>query len=412
LLYRSANLKPVSIERRNSINRVTEVKEFGYYDVKKRKYIFTNDVYKKNNIDFANYKINCNKKALVYVKNPKLPEDFSVEPLVLPYITRFTDKIRQHEIREKYKDIWASGAENYDKALMLTLTVDPAKIHNLWEGNKKYMKAVNRFKAFLVKRFQSEKKRVSIFEEMYQDCIKGSVVPDYEYLSKDRFWKMRRVFEQIKRTDPLIEYKTFKEHLDQNWFDLDKVKKAIDAGYKMSQRFKNLDDYKFSYQNVLEFQKNGRLHSHITIFGLDFLMDLHELSLLWDSYGMGRIVHAYGLKRNEANSFTWAHKKPTDARNVEPDAYLMKYLLKAQYTTSSNYWVYNTRFYTNSRTFEDSEGNAILRKIKRMRPSYWAFIGTIKMDTPDFRRIQYISMEDSLKFAGVLAYNPAPIAAT
>lgn len=106
------------------------------------------------------------------------------------------------------------------------------------------------------------------------------------------------------------------------------------------------------YLNVHEFQKNGLLHSHIVIFGLDYLMDFRRLSQVWQRCGQGRIVHIYGL-RNIGDRWAWSRAKPKDApKGKSVDAYLKKYLKKALFESKELelYWTFQKRFFTYSRS--------------------------------------------------------------
>lgn len=105
------------------------------------------------------------------------------------------------------------------------------------------------------------------------------------------------------------------------------------------------------YLNVHEFQKNGLLHSHIIIFGLDYLMDYRRLSEVWQRCGQGKIVHIYGLRSN-GTAWTWAHARPRDAEKGKGvDTYLKKYLKKALFNPDELelYWTFGKRFFTYAR---------------------------------------------------------------
>jgi hypothetical protein len=407
LIKLGANFKAINFHRKQAINKVTEVKGFGFYDKKRKRYKYTNDVYKRINIDFAQYKIECNSKSLVFCS---ANNNWEKGTLVLPYITRFTDKVRAFEIRKKYDDIWAYAAALFACAIMVTLTIDPERVTNLWEANKIFMKKMNKFRSFVIYRIKAEKNNYIFFSEMYNDCIKNKINPNYEYLKRNRHWYMRKVYSQIIRDDPTyMSYSNFKEHVKQNWIDRQLIETAIKKGYAISKKFKDIpDDYQVHYLNVLEFQKNGRLHAHLVIYGLNYLMPVKELSRLWDSYEIGKHVHVYEMK-SDGKNFLWGNRKPEDTRNKSPTKYLMEYLLKAQYSTACNYWCYNTRFYTNSRNFEKSLIPAIERKRLKNRPSYYKFIGTIRNNKEDSKRIRYLSIKEYVNMAGYLLDDP-PVA--
>lgn len=124
------------------------------------------------------------------------------------------------------------------------------------------------------------------------------------------------------------------------------------------------------YINVYEFQKNGRLHMHIVFFNVRWLVDGQEMSDLWEKYGQGSVVKFLSLK-SDGKEWQWRKEKPKDAKKDEkPDKYLKKYLKKNLYNErgSMQYWVYGTRFFTNSRMFE-------VKKTKLPPLGWYKFLG-------------------------------------
>ena len=127
---------------------------------------------------------------------------------------------------------------------------------------------------------------------------------------------------------------------------------------------------RFPYINVYEFQKNGRLHMHIVFFNTRWLLDGEEMSRLWDKYGQGSVVKFLSLKSNK-KEWQWSKNAPSDCKGDEkPDKYLKKYLKKNLYNEqgSMQYWVYGTRFFTNSRMFE-------IKKTKLPPLGWYKFLG-------------------------------------
>lgn len=124
------------------------------------------------------------------------------------------------------------------------------------------------------------------------------------------------------------------------------------------------------YLNVYEFQANGRLHLHILFFGLRFLISVYDISDMWKRYGQGQIVDTKLLK-TDGTTWQWTHGKPKDAGEKEkPDTYLKKYLKKNLFddNASMQYWIYNTRFFTCSQSFNKAK--------KRFRGLGWyRFLG-------------------------------------
>jgi len=124
------------------------------------------------------------------------------------------------------------------------------------------------------------------------------------------------------------------------------------------------------YLNVYEFQKNGRLHMHIVFFNVRWLIDGEEMSKLWQKYGQGSVVKFLSLK-SDGIEWLWQKSAPKDAKKDEkPEKYLKKYLKKNLYDElgSMQYWIYGTRFFTNSRCFE-------IKKTKLPPLGWYKFLG-------------------------------------
>lgn len=421
LMKRNANFKPVSVERARSIKRVMETDSFCYYDRKKKRTFWTNDIYNRNRYDFLKYLDRVAHKSLLFVKDPSKPDNFFAPALTLPYSTRFTDKNKQRASREQYFSMWENAALKFDKALMVTFTKDPKLYDNLWDANKDHMKGINNFISFIKKRIKAEIRRYPEFKLMNEALKRGRVM-DWNSLNGRRNILIRLLHEQHSRLNPEVTYQEFKSKIEGGSFSHDDLAAIIKEGYKISSHYKDIpDDYELTYINVLEFQLNGRLHSHFAIFGLDYLMDIHELSKKWEDYGQGTIVHAYALKKHPTNPLSWTWKnpnnRPKDHRNKDPIDYLKAYLLKAQYTTSVNYWVFNSRYYTNSRNFEPLEERtqkAILRKQRRLRPRYWIYIKSLNAHTDEFANVRYVDIEDIEEYISLAKslLNPAGLSAS
>lgn len=108
------------------------------------------------------------------------------------------------------------------------------------------------------------------------------------------------------------------------------------------------------YLNVHEFTKNGLLHAHIIIYGLNWLMDYKQLSERWSKCNQGEIVHIFTL-HNNGNKWLWTKNKPKDAgKQKSPLDYLKKYLKKALYSNDQQelYWTFNKRYFTYARSLK------------------------------------------------------------
>lgn len=132
------------------------------------------------------------------------------------------------------------------------------------------------------------------------------------------------------------------------------------------------------YVCVREFQKNGRVHFHIAIFGVHLPPTKknhpynNPISKIWKRYGQGQITDVKSLILKDG-VFQWEHDKPGDCKKDEsPMKYLKKYLIKAQWDESAQfqYWIYNARYYTYSKCLH--------RTPKRKRTkSFYQYVGTI-----------------------------------
>ena len=127
--------------------------------------------------------------------------------------------------------------------------------------------------------------------------------------------------------------------------------KALNRFFSLNQ--KRLG-YRPKYLNVHEFTEKGLLHSHIVIYGIDYLTSYKRLSKDWEKCGQGKIVHIYGL-RNNGTSWNWARAQPKGAKEGRSvDLYLKKYLKKNLFDSSEleMYWTHNKRFFTYSKALK------------------------------------------------------------
>lgn len=409
LIKCNAHLQPTARERVQCLKMVANINGFCHFNKKKRKTEWDNDVYFKIQKKFLDYKSRVSHKSLVLIKDPSKPDNFFAPAKVIPYSTRFTDKNKQRAKIAEYLSLWENAGLTHDKGLLITITNDPNNFDNLIDTNKSHNAAINDLITTLRARVEAEIKRYPDFE-MLNQAIKRGVTLNYDSLKGLKDHYIRKLYEQYRRNHPEVSRKEFKDSIIKGSLSHSDLKAIILEGYKISSHFKKVGDYVLKYINVLEFQFNGRLHSHIPIFGIDYLMDVHELSRLCVSKGLGKIVHAYGLKKDAENKWTWKNPNntPKDSRNKNPVDYLKVYLLKGQYATACNYWVFGSRFFTNSRNFEPIEERtrkAILRKQRRLAPRMYVYAGTITDHSEQFDNIRYIDNKDYLKIAkDLLAY--------
>lgn len=147
-----------------------------------------------------------------------------------------------------------------------------------------------------------------------------------------------------------------------------------------------------TYINVNEFQpKNGRIHLHLVIFGKSFIMPMRKLSALWDKYGQGSIVHFHKLRKDGDGAWTWDRQKPEDTKGKSPIDYLKKYLKKGLFDeTNYQFWIYNTRFFTNSR-------HLLPKKIKKLSRHHYYFFGVFYDSLPSYGKLYQEVIEKTIK---------------
>ena len=145
-----------------------------------------------------------------------------------------------------------------------------------------------------------------------------------------------------------------------------------------------------TYLNVNEFQKNGRIHLHLVIFGRSYVMQMKQLSALWMKYGQGQIVHFHKIKKDRTG-WVWDGQSPYDAKEKTPADYLKKYLKKALFNDSNyQYWVYNTRFFSHSRKLRPSAP-------KKLSRGWYVFFGVFYDQIPEYGRHYQEVIEKTIK---------------
>lgn len=148
-----------------------------------------------------------------------------------------------------------------------------------------------------------------------------------------------------------------------------------DANKKISKNLNKLMSYlayirkgnRIPYLSVFEFQGNGRLHLHIVFFNARYILQKSRLIRLWKKYGQGEIVDFKNL-HSDGKEWQWTRDRPKDAEEKEPPStYLKKYLKKNLYDefASMQYWIYGTRFFSNSRMFEVAK--------QKLKPKGWYY---------------------------------------
>jgi hypothetical protein len=288
--------------------------------------------------------------------------------LVLDYQTRFTDQGRAKEEIKKFHDTWRQAGENYDGAVFLTLTSDPSSNGSLWHVNRHFAPALDEYLALLTKRFRARRRDELI--GIFLDELKKAAPDRWELIDQRRKKNRAEVNRESARLQSSEYFRNLPvpdqlrliarvERKIQPFLGLTKEEKG-DLLVKLDTR--TIEDgtviqenYRPVYLAVYEFQKNGLLHAHITVFGTTWIDSIDQIKNDWIRLGQGAMVHAYAMTKNPAsNVWEWLGKPPKDSRNRQPTDYLIKYLIKGLYTKEGHglYWALNKRFFTRARSLD------------------------------------------------------------
>lgn len=292
--------------------------------------------------------------------------------LILNYKTRFTDNSRHWEIEKTYQGAVKKSLEQFDKGLFITLTSDP-QIH-MQPAGREFDRHVKDPQSKITYSFELEGQGGSL-------------------------WTANR-----------NESKAFRK-----WYE------------KTCHRF----GCRIPYIRVVEFQKNGLIHTHLLMFGITdhyyktrkdkygntitkrYSFDWEELARDWgERYNQGIMNQVYRIQ-NVSGKWEWTSsaEKPDDTAGRSPVDYLGKYLKKAsdiptikcacgQICSSEDgtdiicpkcgkrhqapadgrymYWVMGKRFFTISQCLREYDIDAIIEKedLKKLQTAKWEFIGT------------------------------------
>ena len=125
-----------------------------------------------------------------------------------------------------------------------------------------------------------------------------------------------------------------------------------------------------TYIKVNEFQKNGRLHFHIVIFGIKWLMPIKLLKKLWVSYGGGPVMNICAITQTK-EGWTWVRNSPKDAGGKAPAGFLSDYLEKSMSPSSGAlYWAFNIQFWSASKDIKQLPE-------KHNTKGVWARVGVV-----------------------------------
>jgi len=298
--------------------------------------------------------------------------------LVLDYQTRFTDPGRSKEEIKKFHDTWREAGKNFDGAVFLTLTSDPASNDSLWDVNRHFAPAWNVYLQVLTKRFWAQRRdeligitlgeikrsdpdrwvvldkaRRKNREEVNQklraltgncdSCTRKKGFYHQETIRKTRIEYQKAVFRIERRIRPWLGL-TYQEKFD---IRVKLETRTLENGEVVK------ESYRPVYLSVYEFMENGLLHAHITIFGTTWIDTMDRIKADWSRLGQGAMAHAYAMTKTPGSeTWEWLGKPPTDSRNRQPVDYLVKYLVKGLYTKEGHgmYWCMNKRFFTRSQS--------------------------------------------------------------
>lgn len=105
-----------------------------------------------------------------------------------------------------------------------------------------------------------------------------------------------------------------------------------------------------SWIKVTEFQKNGRIHYHIIIFGINWLDHKGVIQYKWKQRGGGPVLDIHTIRQEPIRGWVWARSSPSEASGQKPGDLLASYLEKSMSQAhGSLYWVMGVRSWTCSK---------------------------------------------------------------
>lgn len=114
---------------------------------------------------------------------------------------------------------------------------------------------------------------------------------------------------------------------------------------------------------VAEFQKSGRLHYHVLITGINWLLCKSVIQYAWVHYGGGPILDVHTVKADPLNGWLWSRSCPIEAAGKTVGDHLQSYLEKSMSQQhGSMYWATGVRSWTCSGSLSET-----LRKDKPLR---------------------------------------------
>ena len=92
------------------------------------------------------------------------PQGEESDYLFIPYQTRFNNPEHHAKNLHIYNDVWNNATNRYKRAVHLVLTTDPKRFKNLWEANRNFNIALNRFFSYMTKHFGHRPKYLVAYE--------------------------------------------------------------------------------------------------------------------------------------------------------------------------------------------------------------------------------------------------------
>lgn len=280
---------------------------------------------------FTQWQEDCDNKRIVLARIAGQGAPYCI----LPVTTRFNNDGRKVELLKTYESGIDNSLQRYDKAVFITFTTDPL-LHLSPQG------------------------------QPVERVIKTS----------DGKREIAR-FETQGRGTSLYDANRHESEAWRKWYEAESRRRG----------------YRIPYIRVVEFMQNGLIHTHVLLFGINWLKPFQQLAYEWGvKYQQGFMVHAYTIHKT-GGTWQWKDDKntPNDSNGRTPDDYLKKYLKKALYDTDGywGYWVHNKRFFTMSQSIRYADAaEAAAAKAERYaataRPSEYEFVGAVPEDeVPD-----------------------------
>ena len=250
----------------------------------------------------------------------------------MPYKTRFNCSKRIKRLYAQYNGAWDNASNEYTKGIFLTLTTDPKRFGSLIKATKGMGQAWNRFLSWIGRQLVK--------------CPKCGKIQPIDQLKK---WG---------RTETRGQKKYFK---------------CCDQPHRLTNNYHRPD-----YIKALEFDKGGKPHLHIAIFGCHWLTSKDQITKYWNRTGQGKINYLYPISYNErTDSWKWKNNnnRPSNSRK-DVKNYMRKELGKAMGNMArlAFYWITQRRFFTTSKALKSKMPKTELEET--LASPKWDFIGS------------------------------------